>query len=251
MSRRLIYKIEDRPEYFVTDEEWDEVKRLQHWYNSEFLWTTGKLAFKRFLVFPNLEEFTGLDTPIWQLIDERTKKLRAQGLSEYELIAQLERDHLISVKWGGYFDECLASGFTRVADNEWNALLVCDFLLKVSTLLPHLTIEIRDEGRFVRTKRIWLRNGVALLPRRKNGFSETVANLVKRKQFFANVDPSRYDNHPSFKNSIPNFNYLKDEEKKALVKNWNWLGYGNGYGDGESEEGVNLNLKLRGFDYLE
>ena len=251
MSRRVIYKIEERPEYLVTDEEWDEVRRLQHWYNSEFYWTMGKLAFKRYVLFPNAEGFGGLETSIWQLIEERRKKLEAQGLTEFELIAQLERDQLVFVKWGGYFDGCLASGFTRVADNEWNAFLVCDFLLKVSTLLPHLTIEIRDEGRFIRTRRLWLRDGVALLPRRKNGFSDAMGILVKKKQFFASVDPARYDRHPAFKNSIPNFNDLNDEERKALVKNWNWMGYGNGSWDGDSSEGVNLNLKLRGFDFLE
>ena len=251
MSRRIIYKIEDRQDYLVTDEEWYEVRRLQHWYNSEFYWTTGKLAFKRYVLFPNAEEFAGLETSIWQLIEERRKKLKEQGLSEFEMIAQLERDQLVFVKWGGYFDGCLASGFTRVADNEWNAFLVCDFLLKVSTLLPHLTIEMRDEGRFIRTKRLWLRDGVALLPKRKNGFSETVGGLVKRKQFFATVDPARYDKHPAFKNSIPNFNELKDEDRKAVVKNWNWLGYGNGYRDQDSPEGADLNRKLRGFDFLE
>src|SRR5512146_3100932 len=98
MSRRVIYKIEDRPEYLVTDEEWDEVRRVQHWYNSEFYWTMGKLAFKRYVLFANTEEFGGLETSICQLIEERRKKLEAQGLSEFELVSQLQRDQLVFEK---------------------------------------------------------------------------------------------------------------------------------------------------------
>ncbi|MBI2619945.1 MAG: hypothetical protein HYW57_07675 [Ignavibacteriales bacterium] len=251
MSRRIIYKVEERSEYLITDEEWDEVRRLQHWYNSEFSWTTGKLAFRRYLLFPNVEEFSGLERSIWTIIEERKEKLKSQGLSETETVKQLERDHLVFVKWGGYFDDCLASGYTRVADNEWNAFLVCDFLLKVSTLLPHLVIEIRDEGRFVKTGRLWLRDGIALLRRRGGKMSESLTGVIKRKQFFSLVDPDKYEKHPSFRNSIPDFNLLAKEDRRAVLRNWNWLGYGNGGAEiDEPDGGVNLNLKLRGFDYL-
>lgn len=251
MSRRIVYKIRDLPEYHVTEEEWDEIKRLQHWYNSEFTWSTGKLAFKRYIAFPNGDEFAGLDTPIWQLIGDRKARLQSQGMSEYAIIEQLERDRLIVVKWGGYFDDCLASGFTRVADNEWNAFLVCDFLLKVSTLVPHVLIEINDEGRFVRTRKIWLRDAVAMLPRTMD-LPETETAFVKKKQFFAFVDPREYEKHPVFKNSVPGFNALESEERKAVVRNWNWLGFGNAADTGDFEPGmVNLNVKVRGFDFFD
>ena len=251
MSRRIIYKIKERPEYLVTEGEWDEIKRLQHWYNSEFTWSTGNLAFKRYILFPNVDEFSGLDTQIWEIIRERKAKLQAQGNSEYEIVGQLERDRLVVVKWGGYFDDCLASGFTRVADNEWNSFLVCDFLLKVSTLLPHVMIEIFDEGGFVRTKRLWLRDAVAMVPRNKRtaGIWESV---IKEKRFFAAVDPKKYDKHPVFKDSIPGFNELELEERRALVRNWNWLGFENSEGTDDSVPGiVNLNVKLRGIDFFD
>ncbi|MEX1138719.1 MAG: hypothetical protein WEB33_00545 [Bacteroidota bacterium] len=250
MSRRIIYKIEERPEYLITEEEWDEVKRLQHWYNSEFSWTMGKISFRRYLVFPNVEEFSGLDSTIWTIIEERKMKLAGQGLSEFDIVAQLERDHLLFVKWGGYYDHCLASGFTRMADNEWNAYLVCDFLVKVSTLIPHVVIGIHDEGRFVRTKRLWLRDGVVMLRKRPDELPEAISQIVKRKQFFAIVHPEQYDRHPVFKNSIPNFNQLKEEDKQAVVKEWNWLGYGNGYDEAGIAGGMDLNQKLRGFDFF-
>jgi hypothetical protein len=251
MSRRIVYKIKERPEYLVTEGEWDEIKRLQHWYNSEFTWSTGNLAFKRYILFPNVDEFSGLDTPIWDIIRERKTKLQEQGHSEYEIIGQLEQDRLVVLKWGGYFDDCLASGFTRVADNEWNSFLVCDFLLKASTLLPHVMIEIFDEGGFVRTKRLWLRDAVAMVPRKKRttGIWERV---IKENRFFASVDPKKYDKHPVFKDSIPGFNELEMEERRALVRNWNWLGFENSEGYDDSVPGmVNLNSKLRGFDFFD
>lgn len=251
MSRRIIYKIKERPEYLVTEEEWDEIKRLQHWYNSEFSWSTGKLAFKRYILFPNTDEFSGLDTPIWEIIHERKEKLAAQGYSEHEIVGQLERDKLVIVKWGGYYDDCLASGFTRVADNEWNAFLVCDFLLKASTLLPHVMIEIQDEGHFVRTKRIWLRDAVAMIPRRARA-SSAWSNAVKNKSFFACVDPKKYERHPVFRNSIPGFNDLEISERRAVVRNWNWLGFDNRDTGEDSRPGlVNLNAKLRGVDFFD
>jgi hypothetical protein len=165
-------------------------------------------------------------------------------------VAQLEVDHLVFVKWGGYYDNCLASGFTRVADNEWNALLVCDFLLKVSTLIPHVVVSIHDEGRFVRTKRLWLRDGVAMLQRKPSELPPQMGELVKRKQFFSIVNPDRYDRHPSLRNSIPNFKDLDDADRRALLKDWNWLGFGNKYETVERSGGVDLNQKLRGFDFF-
>lgn len=250
MSRRIIYKIGERPEYLVTEEEWDEVKRLQHWYNSEFSWSAGKLAFKRYVFFPNVDEFSGLDTPIWEIIRERKVKLGNQGYSEYQIVEQLERDRLIVVKWGGYYDDCLASGFTRVADNEWNAFLVCDFLLKVSTLLPHVMVEVQDEGGFVRTKRLWLRDAVAMLPRGVD--SPGWDRVQKTKGFFSCVDPQKYDRHPAFRNSIPGFNDLKLEERRAVVRNWNWLGFDDRGTCDDSNTGlVNLNTKLRGADFFD
>jgi hypothetical protein len=89
-----------------------------------------------------------------------------------------------------------------------------------------------------------------MLRKKPSELPETVSQLVKRKQFFAVVHPDRYERHPSFKNSIPNFNQLKDADKQALVKDWNWLGYGNNYEESGATGGVDLNQKLRGFDYF-
>ncbi|MCX6141768.1 MAG: hypothetical protein NTZ35_00970, partial [Ignavibacteriales bacterium] len=147
MGRRIIYRIYDREGNRFTEGEWEEIDRLQHWYNSEFSWSTGRLGVKRYIFFPNAEDFQNVETPIREVIGQRHASLRQQGLSKPEIVSQMEKDNLITVKWGGYYDNCLASGFTRVADNEWNAYLVCDFLLKASTLCPDARISAFDEGK--------------------------------------------------------------------------------------------------------
>ncbi|HAL55110.1 MAG TPA: hypothetical protein DCP63_01200 [Bacteroidetes bacterium] len=247
MGRRIIYRIEDRPENVVEEYRWDEVKRLQHWYDSEFTWTAGRLGFKRYVVFPNTNEFGGLDVSLWKIIAKRHQSLVEEGLSELEVVNQLEREKLVVVKWGGYFDDSLASGFTRVADNEWNAFLVCDFLLKASTLCPNATINLSDEGKFIKTGSVRLRNGKALLFR-----SELAQGIDPSARCFSIVDPQKYDGHPEFRNFVPEFNRLEKKKKREVLRNWNWLGYGDGYDvGGDDKRGFDLNAKVREFVVFE
>jgi hypothetical protein len=249
LGRRILYKIEDKPDNSFTEESWQEVLRLQHWYNSEFAWTAGKLNFKRYVLFPNVEEFSNLDLSIWEIMAQRHDSLVAKGFSEYDVVTQLERDRLVFVKWGGYFDNCLSSGFTRVADNEWNAFLACDFLLKASTLLPEATIKVIDEGRFIKMGSIRLRDGRVLLSRRRK---KRIGEEGSFPQVFSIVDPEKYDKHPKFKNTIPEFNALAKRERLALIRNWNWLGYGDGYDtNGDDEKGFDLNKKIKEVEYGE
>lgn len=249
MGRRIIYRIEESGTNRFSEAEWDEVERLQHWYNSEFSWSTGRLAFKRFVSFPNTEDFENLETPVWDVISKRHRSLLAEGLSEREIVLQMEKDKLLVVKWGGYYDNCLASGFTRVADNEWNAYLACDFLLKVSTLLPQAILSVTDEGKFVKTGRVEMRNASIILPRDVLASDKEAAELLRTGRIFAVVDAEKYNRHPSFRNIIPEFNKLKASERKKLVRNWNWLGYeGNFDADGDDQKGFDLNSKVRLFE---
>jgi hypothetical protein len=251
VSRRVIYRIYETGGNTISESEWGEIDRLQHWYNSEFSWSTGRLAIKRFVLFPNAEDFQNIDVPIWEVIGQRHASLRAEGLAEPEIVSQMERDRLVIVKWGGYYDNCLASGFTRVADNEWNAYLVCDFLLKASTLCPNASINAVDEGRFIKTGMIDFRNGVAEVPAGSSAPGMDSENLFVSKKVFSVVDSDKYNRHPTFRNMIPEFNKLKTSERNKLVKNWNWLGYdGNFEADGDDISGVDLNLKVRSFKLL-
>lgn len=248
MGRRIIYRIYDREGSRFTEEEWKEVDRLQHWYNSEFSWSTGRLAMKRYVLFPNAEDFQNVETPIWEVIGKRHASLRAQGFSEPEIIVQMEKDRLVIVKWGGYYDQCLASGFTRVADNEWNAHLVCDFLLKASTLCPNARINVFDEGRFIKTGQVDFRNGSVEVDKACVSPGVQVEEVCATRRVFAVVDPEKYNRHPSFRNMIPEFSKLNMTERKKLVRNWNWLGYeGNFDVDGDDVSGSDLNAKVKRF----
>jgi hypothetical protein len=248
MGRRIIYRIGESAANRFSEAEWDEIERLQHWYNSEFSWSTGHLSFRRFVLFPNTEDFENLDTPVWEVISKRHRLLKSEGKSEQEIVAQLEKDRLVVVKWGGYYDDSIASGFTRVADNEWNAYLVCDFLLKASTLVPNASIIVRDEGKFVKTGTVILRNAAVLVPKASASVEEQAEEVVKSRKVFAVVDAEKYNRHPAFRNIIPEFNKLKSSERKKLVRNWNWLGYeGNFDADGDDEKGFDLNMKVRSF----
>lgn len=252
MGRRIIYKIENSVQSSFTEEQWNEVARMQHWYNSEFKWSSGKISFKRYVLFPNTEEFSNLDQSVWQIIAHRYESLQRQGMNDFEIVEQLERDQLVFVKWGGYFDGCLASGFTRVADNEWNAFLVCDFLLKASTLCPEITVYITDEGQFIKTGEVWFRRGDAFLYKSRLPMSLFLDEMLQDKHIFSIVNSEKYSNHPAFKNVIPGFNRLQTADRLNVVRNWNWLGYGDGYdASGDDTMGYNLNLKVRRFQLVD
>ncbi|MGH2568895.1 MAG: hypothetical protein ACRDGA_11200 [Bacteroidota bacterium] len=251
MGRRIIYKVENRPGNSIAETEWAELLKLQHWYNSEFDWSGGRLQFKRYVFFPNVEEFADLMNNIWEIIGERRQTLLSQGLSDLEIVSQLERDGLVSVKWGGYFDDCLASGFTRVADNEWNAFLVCDFLLKASTILSRATIIAQDEGRFIKTGKASFKSGNVFVASDGHFGRAAIEGLLFERRLFSIVDPSKYEKHPALRNTIPQFHQLDASERLEYLRNWNWLGYDDGYDrNGDDLQGFNLNLKVREFKLM-
>lgn len=251
MGRRIIYRIEEKDGNRFSELEWDELERLQHWYNSEFTWSTGRLAFKRYVVFPNTAEFSGMELSPREIIARRRASLRKSGKSEPDVIAQMEKDGLLIVKWGGYSDNCLASGFTRVADNEWNAYLVCDFLLKASTLLGHSGIRVTDEGKFIKVRDVTFRNASVLVHAASRSAKADAEEMCAGRNVFSVVDPGKYARHRSFRNMIPEFNKLNRSERRLLVQQWNWLGYEGSFDKaGDDLRGFDLNQKVRTFSVL-
>jgi len=248
MARRILYRIPASDGALVSEPEWDEVQRLQRWYNSEFVWSSGRLVFRRYVLFINAEEFSDLEWSPTEIVEKRKAFLRDQGFGELAIVAQLEKDGLVSVRWGGYQDRSYASGFTRVADNEWNAYLVCDFLLKVSLAIPKVAIVATDEGQFIKTETVFFRNGAVEVPIPKSGAPRSALAAIEANRVFAMVDPTRYAEHKAPRNVIPQFTERENEERKKLVKNWNWLGFGNRDSElAQPEDGLDLNKKIRAF----
>lgn len=245
MARKLYYKIVDDGRNSITDQEWDEILRLQHWYNSEFNWTAGKLGFKMYVVFPNLDRVGQDENTLWVNIHQRRVELRNQGFMDNQVILQLETEDLIHVKKGGYLDGCLASGFTRVAGNEFNAYLTCEYLLKASRIARYADIEVIDEGEFIKSGKIKYHSGKVLLP------MDTISNrayyetLIDHHHVFATVDAAKYDRFPVFKNTITHFNDLTKDEQRIILHDWNWLGFENNFDlNGDDIQGYDLNKKV-------
>lgn len=242
MARKIFYRIPDDGRNFISDEEWDEIRSLQNWYNSEFFWTGGKIDLRRFLVFPNYDA-VGRDAVG---IRRKFSELRKAGYSEVEMVNELEAKGLIIVKRGGYEDGMVASGFTRVADNELDAFLVLDFLLKVSRVASTAFIDVFDEGNFVKTHSIRVSNGDAEVSAAKVNH-ELLDELKSTRRVFAVVNPDKYDGHPEFSNCVIEFNDLRPDERAKVVENWNWLGYESKADfdfNGDDFFGFDLNRKL-------
>ncbi len=242
MARKISYRVHDNGENFISSEEWDAIRSLQNWYNSEFFWTGGKLGLKRFVVFPNYDTI-GSDT---RLIRSRFAQLDAAGYSEEEIIRELEGRKLIIVKRGGYEDGMLASGFTRVADNEFNAFLVLDFLLKASRIARTASFDVYDEGEFVKSHSVVISSGDATV-RGSDTPPDLYALLKNSRRVFSVVNPDKYDGHPEFTNRVNEFNELMPVDRARVLENWNWLGYESRASfdfNGDDFLGFDLNRKL-------
>ena len=248
MARKLYYKILDDGTNGIQPEEWEEISRLEHWYNSEFIWTAGKLALKRFAVFPNLDGHEGEEDALWKNIVDRKMELRKEGHNEEEIVRLLEAANMVIAKKGGYFDGCIASGFTRVAANEWNAYLVCEFLLRCSRIASGAVISVEDEGGFIKTKRIQLSQGTVILKtidQQNASFCELAAT---NHHVFSIVDPEKYDRFPTFTSTVAEFNSMDPDERHMVLKDWNWLGFENNYDrNGDDVQGADLNKKVNSF----
>ena len=249
MARKIYYKILDEGGNKITDEEWEGIAKLQHWYNSEFMWTAGKIALKMYAVFPNIGHYLYEEDELWQRIVDRRKEMRELGLQENEIIRQLESEGLIIAKKGGYFDGCIASGFTRVAANEWNAYLVCEFLLKASLIALTSTIIVEDEGEFIKPKTVFFQNGNVILLLEDESKSTYYKTMIAHRHVFSIVDPAKYDHFPVYKTMLTDFKTLDREERRTLVKDLNWLGFENNFDvNGDDVQGVDLNKKVSSFE---
>lgn len=248
MARRIVYSISKDEWNRITEEEWEELTRLQYWYNYEFHWSMGRIAFKRFLIFPNYEDFDGLDVSLSDIITNRRRSLAREGRSEVEQVAQIEKDGLVTVHWGGFLSNSIASGFTRVADNEWNAYLVCEFLLKASEIFQHAAIRVCDEGSFIKAHSAIINKRNVSLVLGSNSNRKYLESIVDSRHVFSIVDRRKYDEHKNFRNTIPGFKRMEKDERLSVIRHWNWLGYEGSYDEaGDDLEGYDLNLKAKRF----
>jgi hypothetical protein len=248
MPRAIRYHVDETPENDIPNDAWKEIVRLQHWYNSEFIWSCDRLALKRYILFPNYESIPDMPYRTAKFhFRKRWLQKKIELQDEIAAVKAVVEEGLFDVRWGGVRDNSIASGITRVADNEFNAYLVCEFLLKCSVIATAATFVAEDEGRFILTKRAMFRNGDILIAR--DDLAPLVPDLdttLEIPQVFSVVNPTRYDEHPRFTQNVEDFEEMDDEEITVNVNNFKALGFAQNYetawGDGE---GLNLQQRAR------
>jgi hypothetical protein len=246
MPRALRYYIPDLVENRIANDEWREIARLQHWYNSEFIWSCDRISLKRFILFPNYDAMPEMPYRTAKFHFRKrflAKKIELQD--EVAAVRAMEEEGLYSVRWGGVRDNSLASGLTHVADNEFNAYLLCEFLLKCSTIAREATFHVEDEGRFILPGRAMFRDGAVLIFK-DDLYPEGVDIPLDVPQVFSVVNPAKYDDHPHFQQNVEDVNDLDDDELHAATSEFGVLGFAPNYDSawGDSE-GLNLQLRAR------
>lgn len=247
MPRALRYYIDDNSENTVTNDEWSEILALQHWYNSEFFWSCDKIDLKRYILFPNYDHMP--EMPYRTARYHFRKRLLAKKIelgNWVDAVTELVKEGLFHVRWGGVRENSIASGITHVADNEFNAYLLCEFLLKCSTISTGATFTVEDEGRFVLPGRAMFRDGSVMVYRDDLAGSGHDVESLDTPQVFSVVNHAKYDDHPLFSQSVDDFDELDEAEIANAVGKYGGLGFGENYdtrwGD---HEGLNLQQRAR------
>lgn len=247
MPRALRYYVEDTDQNLIPNDAWTEIARLQHWYNSEFLWSCDKIDLKRYLLFPNYDHIP--DMPYRTARFHFRKRLLAKKIEVgnwVQAVQAIEQEGLFHVRWGGVRDNSLASGITHIADNEYNAYLLCEFLLKCSTISTEATFTVEDEGHFILPGRAMFRNGSVMVNKDDMVAIGHDLEQLDVPQIFAVVNHAKYDDHPSFSQNIDDFSELDEAELSAAIGKYTGLGFSENFdthwGD---HEGLNLQQRAQ------
>ncbi|CUU05757.1 hypothetical protein JGI2_01298 [Candidatus Kryptobacter tengchongensis] len=195
--------------------------------------------------------WAGEKEPVKNIIAKRFEMLLSSGMNEVEVLEKLEKEGLILVKRGGYIDNSIASGITRIGGNEFNAYLLCEFILKASLIATGVEISVYDEGEFIKSGFVKIKMGEVYVQKTDRVSEEKWGEMRRHKKVFSIVDPAKYSNYPRLKNVIPNYNSLNRKDKLAILQDWNWLGYGDPYDfEGDDFTGYDLNKKARAIIFL-
>lgn len=225
MGRTIHYEITGA----IADDQWDGIDKLQDGYNQKYRWSCECLSLTRipfwYPRWPNQFKDSKFDKGItankaWEIINRQLDGLSGVTLEKkvFELV-----DEKILVLGERSKKDITASGFTKVADNEWNAQLVIAFLTETSKIAKNFPVKIYDEGDYILCHYIIIRNGVVSLDheriknylaglkeRQKDSgmedyFKEEINamrdNLVLSGKgiIFAEINPQEYQDHPQFR----------------------------------------------------
>lgn len=244
MPRALRYYIENTPENRIPDDAWKEIARLQHWYNSEFIWSCDKIGLKRYMAFPNYDRIPDMPYHTAKYhFRKRFLQKKIELQDEIAAVRAMEAEGLYTIRWGGVRDGAIASGITHVADNEFNAYLLCEFLLKCSTIANEASFIVEDEGRFVIPGRAIFRNA-EIQARRDDLYRQGEEISLDVPQIFSVVNADKYNEHPRFSQNLEDFDDLDEVELTESVHRFSTLGFAQNYETAWGDAG-GLNLQLR------
>lgn len=246
MPRALRYYIENIPENTIPDAAWKEIARLQHWYNSEFIWSCDKIGLKRYIAFPNYDSIPEMPYHTAKYhFRKRFLQKKIELQDEIAAVRAMETEGLFTIRWGGVRDNSLASGITHVANNEFNAYLLCEFLLKCSTIANEASFVVEDEGRFILPKRAIFRNA-EILVRRQDLYGEGEDISLDIPQIFSVVNPDKYNDHPRFSQNLEDFDDMDETSITESVHEFGTLGFAENFETAWGDpEGLNLQLRAR------
>jgi hypothetical protein len=198
-----------------------------------------------YAVFPNEADIGRTREEISRIVRRRMEEGKAAGLPENTLLQRLCDEGFVTLKKGGYFDGCIASGFTRVAGNEFNAYLTCEFLLKASRIASQARIHLLDEGSFLKSREATIQAGDVILSARGAGEREVLEAMIENRHVFSIVDPAKYDRYPRLAHTVEDFNGLPEEDREGIVQDWKWLGFESNFDrNGDDVQGFDLNRKV-------
>ncbi|MBU2464686.1 MAG: hypothetical protein KKG02_10780 [Candidatus Edwardsbacteria bacterium] len=225
MGRTLHYDVVGK----ITDDEWDKIDDLQDEYNIKNRWTCEHLSLTRipywYPRWPNWFKDSKLDKGVtadkaWNIVYSHLEGLN--GVNLEKKVMELVNGRLLAL--GNARKEGIAaSGFTKVADNEWNAKLVTDFFIEVSKISRGSAVKLHDEGDYILCQYIIIERGIVKpdhdrireyivnLERKANDpkweryFRQCLKTIkhnlssAEKGLYFANLDPDEYEDHPKFR----------------------------------------------------
>lgn len=209
MGRTLHYELQENKSVGLTEADWDKINQITKYFVDNYKWTCEQPQFSNIGYFPRwpewfkdsaLPKLPGGNTndnvqKYWDVVESEVKKLEAKNLTRLQTVKELLARKIIALHGDdpNVIDLQKAHGFTKVAGNEWNAVLVTAWLTAVSKVLPQHVFTLHDEGDFL-TTRLVIRNGQA------RGEHSSVWKDVG--SFCRNINPADFAQHPEFKTLV-------------------------------------------------
>ena len=167
MGRTLHYEISYDDAQKMKDSDWNAIHALAEQYQRNHEWSCESVDLDPYSYYPRWRKwFSDSQLPdnekAWGFLNALYDKLRSEGKTHTQAVKVMLQRKLIALHrrpkgehWmtdadgTKHYADGSVSAFTKVRDNEYDALFVLRFVLDVSRLVPAVTVTIKDEGHFL------------------------------------------------------------------------------------------------------